>query len=99
LKQTMIRIGLATTRNEYLGILAAVLLSVATSSAAAGDDRTAPFRRPAHTYSIVARDPKTGELGVAVQSHWSRSVRWCPGPRQVSAPSPPSRSLTPATAS
>src|SRR5215467_9584408 len=26
---------------------------------------------PAHaTYSIVARDPKTGELGVAVQSHW-----------------------------
>lgn len=26
--------------------------------------------RPVHTYSIVARDPKTGELGVAVQSHW-----------------------------
>jgi len=24
----------------------------------------------AHTYSIVARDPKTGEMGVAVQSHW-----------------------------
>jgi uncharacterized Ntn-hydrolase superfamily protein len=24
----------------------------------------------AHTYSIVARDPKTGELGVAVQSHY-----------------------------
>lgn len=24
----------------------------------------------AHTYSIVARDPATGELGVAVQSHW-----------------------------
>jgi uncharacterized Ntn-hydrolase superfamily protein len=23
-----------------------------------------------HTYSIVARDPATGELGVAVQSHW-----------------------------
>src|SRR5215218_8223230 len=22
------------------------------------------------TYSIVARDPETGELGVAVQSHW-----------------------------
>jgi hypothetical protein len=22
------------------------------------------------TYSIVARDPNTGELGVAVQSHW-----------------------------
>ena len=27
-------------------------------------------RRPVHTYSIVARDPNTGELGVAVQSHW-----------------------------
>src|SRR5260221_13821254 len=24
---------------------------------------------PVHTYSIVARDPETGELGVAVQSH------------------------------
>jgi len=26
--------------------------------------------RPAHTFSIVARDSATGELGVAVQSHW-----------------------------
>src|SRR6266481_4233571 len=26
--------------------------------------------RPAHTFSIVARDPVTGDLGVAVQSHW-----------------------------
>lgn len=26
--------------------------------------------RPLHTYSIVARDSMTGELGVAVQSHW-----------------------------
>jgi uncharacterized Ntn-hydrolase superfamily protein len=26
--------------------------------------------RPVHTYSIVCRDPATGELGVAVQSHW-----------------------------
>src|SRR5512134_1851743 len=33
----------------------------------------------AHTYSIVARDPKTGEMGVAVQSHWfsvGSSVTW-----------------------
>jgi uncharacterized Ntn-hydrolase superfamily protein len=29
-----------------------------------------PAVRPVHTYSIVARDPNTGELGVAVQSHW-----------------------------
>jgi uncharacterized Ntn-hydrolase superfamily protein len=27
-------------------------------------------RRPVSTYSIVARDPRTGEIGVAVQSHW-----------------------------
>ena len=27
-------------------------------------------RRPVHTYSIVARDSATGQLGVAVQSHW-----------------------------
>jgi uncharacterized Ntn-hydrolase superfamily protein len=33
----------------------------------------------AHTFSIVARDPKTGELAVAVQSHWfsvGTSVAW-----------------------
>ncbi|MCZ6688240.1 MAG: DUF1028 domain-containing protein [Planctomycetota bacterium] len=28
------------------------------------------LRRPVATYSIVARDPATGEMGVAVQSHW-----------------------------
>src|SRR3954471_12551130 len=26
--------------------------------------------RPVNTFSIVARDPKTGQIGVAVQSHW-----------------------------
>jgi uncharacterized Ntn-hydrolase superfamily protein len=26
--------------------------------------------RLVHTFSIVARDPETGEMGVAVQSHW-----------------------------
>ncbi len=29
--------------------------------------KKSPF---AHTYSIVARDPATGDMGVAVQSHW-----------------------------
>jgi uncharacterized Ntn-hydrolase superfamily protein len=35
-------------------------------------ERSEPPRptRPVHTFSIVARDPVTGELGVAVQSHW-----------------------------
>lgn len=35
--------------------------------------------RPVATYSIVARDPATGELGVAVQSHWfsvGSNVSW-----------------------
>src|SRR5687768_4086861 len=35
--------------------------------------------RPVHTYSIVARDPRTGEMGVAVQSHWfsvGSAVAW-----------------------
>jgi len=35
--------------------------------------------RPVATYSIVARDPSTGELGVAVQSHWfsvGSNVSW-----------------------
>jgi uncharacterized Ntn-hydrolase superfamily protein len=27
-------------------------------------------RRPVHTFSIVARDAATGQIGVAVQSHW-----------------------------
>ncbi len=34
----------------------------------AAQDRTA--RHPVHTYSIVAVDSITGEIGVAVQSHW-----------------------------
>jgi len=35
--------------------------------------------RPVNTYSIVARDAATGEMGVAVQSHWfsvGRIVAW-----------------------
>jgi uncharacterized Ntn-hydrolase superfamily protein len=35
----------------------------------AADKPVTPVR-PVHTFSIVARDPATGELGVAVQSHW-----------------------------
>jgi uncharacterized Ntn-hydrolase superfamily protein len=35
----------------------------------AADKSVVPVR-PVHTFSIVARDPATGELGVAVQSHW-----------------------------
>jgi uncharacterized Ntn-hydrolase superfamily protein len=40
-----------------------------THPLAAEEPKARPLR-PVHTYSIVARDAKTGELGVAVQSHW-----------------------------
>ena len=46
-----------------LGLLAYALPGMAQRTA----HGTEPF---AHTYSIVARDPETGEMGVAVQSHW-----------------------------
>jgi uncharacterized Ntn-hydrolase superfamily protein len=45
----------------------AVLFILVSMSALADTDR--PLR-PVNTYSIVARDAETGELGVAVQSHW-----------------------------
>ena len=49
-------------------IFATAVLSVSQESPAPTVKR--PTGRPVHTYSIVARDPNTGELGVAVQSHW-----------------------------
>jgi uncharacterized Ntn-hydrolase superfamily protein len=45
-----------------MAALLAVLLAALPASAST--------LRPVATYSIVARDPATGELGVAVQSHW-----------------------------
>jgi len=57
-----------------LSWIAVLLVVVAGASAVSGIAQTSaefPTRqRPGHTYSIVARDPATGELGVAVQSHW-----------------------------
>ena len=51
-------------------ILAA--FTIATLSSGAAEAQSAPPvpLRPVHTFSIVARDPATGELGVAVQSRW-----------------------------
>lgn len=59
------RIFLTTT------IIAFFAAGALQASEAGGEASTAkrPLR-PAHTYSIVARDAATGELGVAVQSHW-----------------------------
>lgn len=44
--------------------LASAILVLLTTAANAEE------LRPVNTYSIVARDPETGQLGVAVQSHW-----------------------------
>ncbi len=50
-------------------VLVTLAVSKPTVSGVASDTPAKPLR-PVHTYSIVARDPATGELGVAVQSHW-----------------------------
>ena len=55
------------------GIILLLLLTFIVSNVSvagiASDKPVIPVR-PVHTFSIVARDPATGELGVAVQSHW-----------------------------
>ncbi len=52
--------------------LFAVAAACCCSTAAFADDGfgAADPKRPVSTYSIVARDAATGEIGVAVQSHW-----------------------------
>lgn len=50
-------------------LLLAFVSSTAIVPGIASDKPSIPGR-PVHTFSIVARDPDTGELGVAVQSHW-----------------------------
>ncbi len=57
----------------------AAALALATAAPAARAQQAPPPRRPAHTFSIVAMDSATGQLGVAVQSHWfsvGSSVAW-----------------------
>lgn len=39
-------------------------------NATLGFSQEQKISRPVHTYSIVARDSVTGDMGVAVQSHW-----------------------------
>jgi uncharacterized Ntn-hydrolase superfamily protein len=50
-------------RTVPVALLVVALFSSVDATRASADP-------PVHTYSIVARDPATGELGVAVQSHW-----------------------------
>lgn len=58
----------------FIFIFATAIVLFTTSHSSAQSERsdkvaTRPLR-PVHTYSIVARDPVTGQMGVAVQSHW-----------------------------
>ena len=55
-----------------------VTFAILSTTTTPAQERRVPLR-PVHTYSIVARDASTGELGVAVQSHWfcvGSSVPW-----------------------
>ncbi len=60
-------------RKRILFLIGLVLLMFILSSFTAEENNilsNQKFTRPMHTYSIIARDPKTGDMGVAVQSHW-----------------------------
>ena len=52
-----------------LRVLFVLMILAPSAFAAEPIPRVSPIR-PVSTYSIVARDAETGELGVAVQSHW-----------------------------
>ena len=60
----MKRLFVATTA------LFALLCGIPDVSAQQPPRATDVALRPVHTFSILARDPETGDLGVAVQSHW-----------------------------
>jgi uncharacterized Ntn-hydrolase superfamily protein len=69
-------VGASTPWNAPVVLVAILFLLIATQAEAQlyknGDGL-------AHTYSIVARDEKTGDMGVGVQSHWfgvGTSVSW-----------------------
>jgi uncharacterized Ntn-hydrolase superfamily protein len=51
-------------------LVVACALGVASVVADAASAESLDVVRPLHTFSIVARDSVTGEIGVAVQSHW-----------------------------
>jgi len=54
---------------SVVSILLVLLFTAVHGPLLAGGGHVSSLR-PVNTYSIVARDPATGQLGVAVQSHW-----------------------------
>jgi len=55
----------------FLAVASLVFASLPVAAQQARSEQSPPRPlRPVHTFSIVARDPVTGDLGVAVQSHW-----------------------------
>jgi len=54
----------------FLAFLVTALVLTHTSAAQSGTRPHDAPKRPVATYSIVAYDAATGQLGVAVQSHW-----------------------------
>jgi uncharacterized Ntn-hydrolase superfamily protein len=63
----MNRSGIAMLRLRH--VVGTLLAAPALAGAQSADAAARPLR-PVATYSIVARDSVTGEIGVAVQSHW-----------------------------
>jgi uncharacterized Ntn-hydrolase superfamily protein len=66
------RSGLGRTILALSAFAAALAAATAAIAGAVAVDSAPPVAagRLTHTYSIVARDSTTGEMGVAVQSHW-----------------------------
>ncbi|PYR80606.1 MAG: Zn-dependent protease [Acidobacteria bacterium] len=68
--RSSIAVWRSPTRPSRNAVLALAFAALAFAGAAHAQDAASAPKRPVHTFSIVARDPATGELGVAVQSHW-----------------------------
>ncbi|MFQ5425443.1 MAG: DUF1028 domain-containing protein [Phycisphaerae bacterium] len=58
------------TSAKTVAIVGAAGVLIGTAAGFAGPNQEPAMKRPVSTFSIVARDPATGEIGVAVQSHW-----------------------------
>jgi hypothetical protein len=79
-----------------IGFLAAVIAGGCAAAAPVTTDPAAADPPVVATFSIVARDPANGDLGIAVASKFL-AVGAVRGPRRARAPSRRRRGRTPAT--